>query len=150
VERKKLIELFHRLSHPFPAVMIDRILEMEKGKRVRAVKNVTVNEFFLPGHFPGMPIVPGVMTLEGMLQSALILVNETYSWGKVTGALEKVARLKFKRPVVPGDRIEFQVQLTAQEDHFLKFKGKALVGGETAAEADFVLKISIREVGFDL
>ena len=130
--------------------MIDRVLEMEKGQRVRTVKNVTVNEFFLPGHFPGEPIVPGVMTLEGMVQSALVLVNESYSRGKVASTLEKVARLKFKRPVVPGDQIEFQVQLTSRGDHALKFKGKALVGGETAAEADFILKISIREVGFEL
>lgn len=130
--------------------MIDRILEIEKGKRARTVKNVTVNEIFLPGHFPGEPILPGVMTLEGMVQSALALVNESYSRGKVTSTLEKVARLKFKRPVVPGDQVEFHVQLIAQEEPTLKFKGKAVVGGETAAEAEFFLKISIREVGFEL
>jgi 3-hydroxymyristoyl/3-hydroxydecanoyl-(acyl carrier protein) dehydratase len=130
--------------------MIDQILEMEKGKRIRARKNVTANEFCLAGHFPGVPIVPGVMTLEGMVQCALVLVNESYSRGKATSTLEKVDRLKFKRPVVPGDQLEYQVQMIAQGEHAFKFKGKALVGGETAAEADFILKISIREVGFEL
>lgn len=142
--------MFHRLSHPFPAVLIDQILEVEKGKKVRTLKGVTSNEFYLAGHFPAEPVLPGVMTLEGMVQSALILVNESYSRGKITCTLERVDRLKFKRPVVPGDRIEFQVQWNAKGDPSLKFKGKALVDGETAAEADFTLKLSIREMGFEL
>ncbi len=143
-------ELFHRLGHPFPDIMIDRVLDVDKDKNVRTLKGVSADEFYLSGHFPGNPILPGVMTLEGMIQSALLLVNELYSRGKVTCTLEKVDRLKFRRPVVPGDRVEFQIQLKAQADHSLKFKGKALVAGETATEADFTLKISVREVGFDL
>ncbi len=150
MERKKLEELFHRLDHPFPDLMIDRILEISKNKNVHTLKGITANEFYLSGHFPGNPIVPGVMTLEGMVQSALILVNELYSRGKVTCTLEKVDRLKFRRPVMPGDRIEFQVELKTQAEGLLKFKGKALVSSETATEADFVLKISVREVGFEL
>ena len=94
--------------------------------------------------------MPGVMTLEGMIQSALLLIDELYSRGKVTGSLEKIDRLKFKKPVVPGDRVEFQVQLISQENHLYKFKGKALVEGALAAEADFTLKASIREVGFEI
>jgi len=150
MERKKLEELFHRLGHPFPEVMIDRIIEVDPGKSVRAFKGLTANEIFLSGHFPGNPILPGVMSLEGMVQTALILVNELYSRGKVICTLEKVDRLKFRKPVVPGARIDFQVQMKAQDASLLKFKGKALVAGETATEADFVLKVSVREVGFDL
>ncbi|MBP1715369.1 MAG: (3R)-hydroxymyristoyl-(acyl-carrier-protein) dehydratase [Deltaproteobacteria bacterium] len=150
LDREKLKEVFHRLSHPFPALLIDRIFETESGKRIRTVKGVTANEFFLSGHFPGEPIMPGVMTLEGMIQSALLLMDELYSRGKVAGSLERVDRLKFKRPVVPGDQVEFQVQLLSQENHLYKFKGKALVEGATAAEADFTLKASIREVGFEI
>lgn len=146
----KLEEVFHRLSHPFPAVLIDRILETESGKRITTAKGVTANEIFLSGHFPGEPIMPGVMTLEGMIQSALLLIDEIYSRGKITGSLEKVQRLRFKRPVVPGDRIEFQVHLVSQEKHLHKFKGKALVEGATAAEADFTIKTAIREVGFEI
>jgi 3-hydroxymyristoyl/3-hydroxydecanoyl-(acyl carrier protein) dehydratase len=150
LDRKELEETFHRLSHPFPALLIDRILESEPGKRIRTVKGVTANEFFLPGHFPGEPIMPGVMTLEGMIQSALLLLDELHRRGKVTAFLEKVNRLKFKKPVLPGDRVEFQVLLVSRDNQLHQFKGKALVGEGTAAEADFTLKASIREVGFEL
>lgn len=143
-------EAFHRLSHPFPALLIDRILETESGKRISAAKGVTADEFFLAGHFPGEPIMPGVMTLEGMIQIALLLIDDLYSRGKITASLEKVERLKFKRPVVPGDRIEFQVQLLSQENELHKFKGRALVEGAAAAEADFTIRASIREVGFEI
>jgi len=145
-----LEEVFHRLSHPFPALLVDRVLETESGKRISTGKGVTADEFFLAGHFPGEPIMPGVMTLEGMIQSALLLIDDLYSRGKVTGSLEKIDRLKFKRPVVPGDRIEFQVQFISQENSLHKFKGKALVEGATAAEADFTLRAAIREVGFEI
>jgi 3-hydroxyacyl-[acyl-carrier-protein] dehydratase len=94
--------------------------------------------------------MPGVMTLEGMIQSALLLLDELYSRGRITAFLEKVDRLKFKKPVVPGDRVEFQVQLISQDNQLHKFKGKALLGEGTAAEADFTIKASIREVGFEL
>ncbi len=94
--------------------------------------------------------MPGVMTLEGMVQSALLLLDEFHRRGKVTAFLEKVARLRFKKPVVPGDRIEFQVQLISQDNQLHKFKGKALVGENTAAEAEFIFKATIREVGFEL
>ena len=94
--------------------------------------------------------MPGVMTLEGMIQSALLLLDELHSRGKITASLEKVGRLKFKKPVVPGDRVEFQVQLVSRDNQLHHFKGKAMVGEGAAAEADFTLKASIREVGFEL
>ena len=142
--------MFHRLSYPFPLVVIDRLVEVERRKSIRTVKWVTADEFILAGHFPGEPTMPGVLTLEGIIQSALILVDASHDRGRLSGSLEKVERIRFKRAIVPGDRVDFLVSLIAMEGDFWKFKGKAQVGGETAADADVTLKVINREVGFDL
>jgi 3-hydroxyacyl-[acyl-carrier-protein] dehydratase len=150
VERSKWEDLFHRLSHPFPALVIDRVIEVERDKKIKAAKWVSTNEFYLSGHFPGNPIMPGVLTLEGIVQSALILVDAENPRGKVTVSVEKVDRVRFKRAIVPGDQVEFLVHLTGKERDLWIFKGKAQVDGETAAEANLVLKVGVREVGFEL
>lgn len=130
--------------------MLDRVEGMEKEKNIHTVKWVTANEFYLSGHFPGEPILPGVMTLEGLVQSALLLVVESYARGRLRCALEKVERVRFKRAIVPGDRVDFQVQVTGKDGELWKFKGLARVGEETAAEANIVLRVSFREVGFEV
>ena len=124
--------------------------EVEREKKIKAVKWITANEFYLTGHFPGDPIVPGVMTLEGLAQSALILVAESYDRGRLRCFLEQVDRVRFKRPIVPGDRVEFLVQLTTKDGELWKFKGRAQVGSETAAEANLAIKVNFREVGFEI
>lgn len=150
VERKRWAELFHFLSHPFPTLMIDRVEETERDKRIRSQKWVTANEFYLAGHFPGEPILPGVLTLEGLVQSALLLVTASFPRGRLCCTLEKVDRVRFKRAIIPGDRVDFTVQLLSKEGESWKFKGQAQVEGETAAEANLALKVLFREVGFDL
>ncbi len=130
--------------------MIDRVEEVEREKKVKATKWVTANEFYLAGHFPGEPILPGVLTLEGLVQSALLLVAESFNRGRLSCSLEKVDRVRFKRAIVPGDRVEFIVQLTVKEGEFWKFKGQAQIRGETAAEANLVLKVNFHEVGFEI
>jgi 3-hydroxyacyl-[acyl-carrier-protein] dehydratase len=139
-----------RLGHPFPLLMLDRVEGMEKEKNIHTVKWVTANEFYLSGHLPGEPILPGVMTLEGLVQSALLLVVESYARGRLGCTLEKVERVRFKRAIVPGDRVDFHAQLTAKDGELWKFKGQARVGEETAAEANIVLRVSFREVGFEV
>ena len=130
--------------------MVDRVEGMEKEKNIRAVKWVTANEFCLAGHFPGEPILPGVLTLEGLVQSALFLAAESYGRGRLRCSLEKVDRVRFKRAILPGDRVEFLVQVTGREGEFWNFKGQARVAGETAAEANLVLRVNFREVGFEI
>jgi 3-hydroxymyristoyl/3-hydroxydecanoyl-(acyl carrier protein) dehydratase len=149
-ERKKWEEWFHRFSYPFPTLAVDRVEEVEREKKIKATKWITANEIYLAGHFPGEPIMPGVLTLEGMVQSALILVGESFSRGNISASLHKVDRVRFKRAVIPGDRVEFLVSLTGKEGDLWTFKGKTQVGEETAAEATLVLKVVIREVGFEL
>lgn len=139
-----------RLCHPFPILMMDRVEGMEKEKNIHTVKWVTANEFYLVGHFPGEPILPGVMTLEGLVQGAILLAAESYCRGRLRCALEKVDRVRFKRAIVPGDRVDFQVQVTAKDGELWKFKGQARVGEETAAEANIVLRVNFREVGFEV
>ena len=134
----------------FPAVMIDRVEEMEREKRIKAIKWVTADEFYLAGHFPGNPIMPGVLTLEGMVQSALILVEAEYPRGRVTGYVQKVDRVRFKRAIIPGDRVDFMVEHTGKEGDLWKFKGRAQVSDETAAEANLILKINFHDVGFEI
>ena len=130
--------------------MLDRVEGMEKEKNIHTVKWVTANEFYLSGHLPGEPILPGVMTLEGLVQSALLLVVESYARGRLGCTLEKVERVRFKRAIVPGDRVDFQAQVTARDGERWKFKSQARVGEEMAAEANIVLRVSFREVGFEV
>jgi len=149
-QQRELEERLNRLSHPYPTVMIDLVTEVEKEKAIRTTKRVSADEFYLTGHFPGEPILPGVLTLEGLIQSALLLVDESFSRGRLKCSLEKVDRVRFKKAVLPGDQVDFQLQLTAKDDNLWKFKGKAQVGKETAAEADIILKVAFRDVGFEV
>ena len=150
LERKQREETLQCVFHPYPLLMVDRVEGFEKEKSIRAVKWITTDEFYLAGHFPGEPILPGVLTLEGMVQSAIFLAAESYARGRLRCSLEKVDRVRFKRAIVPGDRVDFLVQVTGREGELWKFKGQAQVAGETGAEANMVLRVIFREVGFEI
>src|SRR5512139_3396602 len=105
-ERKQREELLQRLFHPFPLLMVDRMEGVEKEKSIQTIKWVTANESYLAGHFPGEPILPGVMTLEGMVQSAIFLVAESFARGRLRCSLDEVDRVRFKKAIVPGDRVD--------------------------------------------
>ena len=139
-----------RLSYRYPSVLIDSVLEHDPGRRIVAVKNVTVAEEFFQGHFPGAPLMPGVLMIETLTQAATILLLECVgdrALGRVT--LRGVENAKFRRQVVPGDRLRVEVSLTRRRGVIVRAKGVANVDGQTVAEADLILAVEDDEVAID-
>lgn len=137
------------LPHRFPFLLVDRVLSMEPMKKLVAVKCVTVNEPFFAGHFPGHPVMPGVLLLEAMAQAAGLLAKGSMTedtTNKVT-YLMAIDNARFRRPVVPGDRVELHVEIVKQKGAIWKTKGKAMVDGEVVAEADYMAMLIDREKG---
>jgi 3-hydroxyacyl-[acyl-carrier-protein] dehydratase len=134
-------QILKKLPHRYPFLLIDRVLELDKGKSIKALKNVTMNEPFFGGHFPNRPVMPGVLVLEAMAQAGAILSFETldrepddgvvYYFGGIDGA-------RFKRPVEPGDQLVLAVTLDRMKAGVFKFSGTASVGDEVAAEAQLI------------
>ena len=130
-----------QLPHRFPILLVDRVLEIEKGVRIKALKNVSVNEPYFTGHFPSRPVMPGVLMLEALAQAAALLAFDTlgetpdektvYYFAGIDGA-------RFKRPVEPGDQLILEVELDRMKAGIFKFKARAKVGEETAVEAELM------------
>ena len=134
-------EILARLPHRFPMLMIDRVLECEPGKRIVALKNVSVNEPFFQGHFPNIPIFPGVLILEAMAQAAGVLAFSTQGMqadGKSLYYFAGIDNARFKRPVKPGDQLVIEVLATASRLNVAKFKCVARVDGQVATEAEIM------------
>jgi 3-hydroxyacyl-[acyl-carrier-protein] dehydratase len=128
------------LPHRPPFLLVDRVVAFEKDVRLVAWKGVTMNEPFFPGHFPGKPVMPGVLILEALAQSAALLAMLSLgpdAAGKLT-YLMGIDGARFRRPVVPGDRLELQVEVTKQKGPVWKMKGTALVDGQVCTEAEFM------------
>jgi len=134
-------QILKQLPHRYPILLVDRVLELEKGKSIRALKNVTINEPFFTGHFPHRPVMPGVLMLEAMAQAAALLAFDTlgvtpddktvYYFAGIDGA-------RFKRPVEPGDQLIMDVTLDRMKAGIFKFKGVTRVGTEVACEAELM------------
>lgn len=134
-------QILKKLPHRFPFLLVDRVLEIEKGVRIKALKNVTINEPFFVGHFPHHPVMPGVLMLEAMAQAAALLAFDTldvtvdektvYYFAGIDGA-------RFKRPVEPGDQLIMDVALTRMKSGIFKFKGVTRVGEHIACEAELM------------
>jgi len=133
--------ILKKLPHRYPILLVDRVLELEKGKRIKALKNVTINEPFFEGHFPHRPVMPGVLMLEALAQAAAILSFDSlgidtdektvYYFAGIDGA-------RFKRPVEPGDQLILDVTLDRAKSGIYKFKARAMVGEELAVEAELM------------
>jgi 3-hydroxyacyl-[acyl-carrier-protein] dehydratase len=133
-------EVIQRLPHRFPFLLVDRVIEFEDGKRLVAIKNVTANEPFFPGHFPGRPVMPGVLICEAMVQAGGLLANCSTGGvpagrGVVLAGLEHV---RFRRKVEPGDQLRLEVEIVHKRRPLWKMRGRALVDGSVAAEAEFL------------
>ena len=134
-------QILKQLPHRYPFLLVDRVLELDKGKRIKALKNVTMNEPFFTGHFPHRPVMPGVLMLEAMAQAAALLAFDlqgvtpddktVYYFAGIDGA-------RFKRPVEPGDQLIMEVTLERLKAGVFKFKGMAHVEGNLACEAELM------------
>lgn len=137
-------EIRNYLPHRYPFLLVDRILEMEDGKRVLALKNVTINEPFFPGHFPHRPVMPGVLILEALAQAAAVLSFKSSGETPDENSLVYFAGIdgaRFKRPVVPGDQLLLEVTILRNMRNIWKYKAVARVGDEIAAEAELMCAI---------
>ena len=132
------------LPHRYPFLLVDRIIEFEAEKRIVGLKNVTINEEFFQGHFPGAPVMPGVLIIEAMAQVAGVLIyRDLPGKEKTLIYFTGIENAKFRRPVVPGDQLRFEMEFVSRKGRFGTMKGRATVEGKLAAEA--VVKFAIVE-----
>ena len=132
-------QILKKLPHRYPLLLVDRVLEVEKGQRIRAIKNVTINEPFFNGHFPKRPVMPGVLMIEALAQASALLAFETLGQSPDDNTVYYFAGIdnaRFKRPVEPGDQLVLEATLERMKASVFKFKARALVGDEVAVEAD--------------
>ena len=136
------------LPHRYPFLLVDAVEEMERWKHIVGIKNVTINEHFFQGHFPGKPIMPGVLIIESMAQTGgLLLLQEVKDRENKLLYFVAIDDARFRRPVVPGDQLRIEVNVLAWRGTFCKLQGRASVGGELAAEATLMCKmVDIDEV----
>ena len=129
------------LPHRYPFLLLDRVLELEPGKRIVAIKNVTINEPFFVGHFPHIPVMPGVLMIEALAQAAGVLSFETLGRKSDPSSVFYFVGIdgaRFKRPVGPGDQLRLEVELVREMRGIGKFNARALVDGAVAAEAELL------------
>ena len=141
-------ELLNLLPHRYPMLLIDRVVEIVRAKRIVAIKNVTVNEPFFNGHFPGYPIMPGVLIVEAMAQAgAALLFTEVTDRADKLLVFTGIERARFRRPVTPGDQLRIEVDVLAFRGTAGRLQGKAYVDGKLACEAVVTCRLLPRKAG---
>ena len=133
--------ILEKLPHRYPFLLVDRVLEIEEGVRLKALKNVTINEPFFGGHFPGRPVMPGVLMLEALAQAAALLAFKSMADGLGEDSVYYFVGIdgaRFKRPVEPGDQLILEVELIRAKSRIFKFKARATVDGALAVEAELM------------
>jgi len=134
------------LPHRYPFLLVDRVLELEKGRSLVAVKNVTYNEPFFQGHFPRMKVMPGVLVIEAMAQAGgILLYHSIPNPEDKLVFLSKVDNTKFRKPVIPGDQLRLEVEFMKLKGRFCHMKARALVDGEIAAQGEIMAALQSLE-----
>jgi len=131
-------EILNILPHRYPFLLVDRIIEIEEGKRIVGIKNLTINEPFFQGHFPGRPVMPGVLQMEAMAQVAGILLNKMLGGEGKISFFAAIDNARFRRPVVPGDQLRMEIEIINAKPRLSKVNAKAFVDGKLASEADMM------------
>ncbi len=140
-------KILEKLPHRYPFLLVDRVLEVEENKRIRALKNVTINEPFFQGHFPHRPVMPGVLMLEALAQAAALLAFQSLDTGAQSDSVYYfvgIDEARFKRPVEPGDQLILDVAMDRNRAGIYKFKAQAFVGDELAVTCQ--LMVTVRKV----
>jgi len=141
-----IIGIMNSIPHRYPFLLVDRVLEMEPSKRVVAIKNVTFNEPFFQGHFPGAPVMPGVLIIEAMAQAgAILILHEMQDRASKLVYFTGIDKVRFRRAVVPGDQLTFTLEVVRLRARACKMRGRAEVDGQLVAEADILSALVDRE-----
>jgi|SRR5580698_6001280 3-hydroxyacyl-[acyl-carrier-protein] dehydratase len=135
-------EIMSILPHRYPFLLIDRVVEIERKKRIVSIKNVTINEPFFQGHFPGFPIMPGALVVEAIAQTGgVLLMPEVPDRHKKLMVFTGIERAKFRRPVVPGDQLRIEVNVLNWKPRVARMEGRATVDGKLACEATVMCQL---------
>ena len=130
-----ITDIMKILPHRYPFLLVDRITELEPNRRIVGIKNVTINEHFFQGHFPGAPVMPGVLVIESMAQVAAVLFYRDETPGEKLIYFAGIESAKFRRPVIPGDQLRVEMEVLGRRHNFGKMSGRATVEGKLVAEA---------------
>lgn len=138
-------EIMKYLPHRYPFLLVDRIVDLQPGVSITGIKNVSINEPFFQGHFPGQPIMPGVLIIEAMAQVAGVMAFRSEMKGKSVYFMS-IEKAKFRRPVVPGDQLKLEIKVMQQRGNVWKFSGTATVDEKVTSEAEFTAMVTDREI----
>ena len=140
-------EIMKVLAHRYPILLVDRIIENDGEKRIVGLKNVTVNEPFFQGHFPGMPIMPGVLQLEAMAQTGGILLCQIAKSERAVPYFMAIDKAKFRKVVQPGDQLRIEIEIIKMRRNLARFTGKITVDGAVASQAELTCMITDEKTG---
>lgn len=138
-------DILKTLPHRYPMLLVDRVVECDEAKRIVAIKNVTINEPFFQGHFPGAPVMPGVLQIEAMAQTGGVLLNRMGGTGRRLPYFLAIDKAKFRRVIRPGDQMRIEVEFLNVRSKVVKFSGRVYVDGNLASEAELTCMLTDQE-----